>query len=241
MIFYDSNVIKSKSETLTNPCCFRIWKQKIDAEDCLRCCSFQNFALLLVSPKRCVRTSGTYLLLIYYYFIWKPNISNLFVIFLYLNYRTMRDMAQYTKIAPAGRIDRLLNFNQRLSQTPASAQHLTDWSLSLEPKLVQIPARILPYPQIMFGANKKWVFLIHNYCFQYQLNNFFFIIFLRVKTDERADWQSEFRNNAMACCVDLKRWYVITPSRCRKEAEDFVKALQRAGNGMKFTIANPRL
>lgn len=45
----------------------------------------------------------------------------------------------------------------------------------------------------------------------------------------------------MAHCIDLKRWYLITPSRARREAEDFVKALQRAGNGMRFQIANPRM
>lgn len=44
----------------------------------------------------------------------------------------------------------------------------------------------------------------------------------------------------MAQCVDLNRWYVITPARARREAEDFVKQLQRAASGMRFKIANPR-
>lgn len=45
----------------------------------------------------------------------------------------------------------------------------------------------------------------------------------------------------MAHCIDLKRWYLITPARARREAEDFVKALQRAGSGMRFNIGNPRM
>lgn len=44
----------------------------------------------------------------------------------------------------------------------------------------------------------------------------------------------------MAYTIDLKRWFLITPARARNEAEDFVKALQRAGTGMRFTISNPR-
>lgn len=63
----------------------------------------------------------------------------------------------------------------------------------------------------------------------------------RVTTNARADWTSEFRNNAMAMSIELKRWYLITPNRGKKEAEDFVGALQRAGRGMQFQIARPRL
>lgn len=67
----------------------------------------------------------------------------------------MREMAQYTKVGPAARIDRLLNFNQRLQQSKDSAKHLNDWNLGLDPKLLQIPARILPYPDIVFGNERK--------------------------------------------------------------------------------------
>ena len=75
----------------------------------------------------------------------------------------MREMAQYTKVAPAGRIDRLLAFNQRLQQSNESSRHLTDWSLGLDPELVKIPARILPYPQIIFGNDKRYAF--HLLCY----------------------------------------------------------------------------
>lgn len=68
----------------------------------------------------------------------------------------MREMAQYTKVSPAGRIERLLAFNQRLRQSNDSARHLADWSLGLDPDLVKIPARILPYPEILFGNEKKY-------------------------------------------------------------------------------------
>lgn len=69
-------------------------------------------------------------------------------------------------------------------------------------------------------------------------NNF---VISRVKTNNRVDWTNEFRNNSMAHCIELMRWFLITPARARNEAEEFVKALQRAANGMRFAIANPRM
>lgn len=67
----------------------------------------------------------------------------------------MREMSQHTKVGPAARIERLLKFNQRLQNTPDSLRQLTDWNLGLSPELVKIPARILPYPEIVFGNGKK--------------------------------------------------------------------------------------
>lgn len=67
----------------------------------------------------------------------------------------MREMSQYTKVGPAARIDRLMAFNQRLRNTPDSIRQLTDWNLSLSPDLVDIPARVLPYPEIVFGNGKR--------------------------------------------------------------------------------------
>lgn len=67
----------------------------------------------------------------------------------------MKELSQHTKIGPASRIDRLLQFNRRLANTPESLRHLTEWNLGLEPELVKIPARVLPYPDIVFGNGRK--------------------------------------------------------------------------------------
>lgn len=67
----------------------------------------------------------------------------------------MKELSQHTKIGPVSRVERLLQFNRRLANTPDSSRHLTEWNLALEPELVKIPARILPYPDILFGNAKK--------------------------------------------------------------------------------------
>lgn len=128
----------------------------------------------------------------------------------------MRELSQHTKVGPSSRCEKLIAFNRRLAAAPKSAKHLTDWKLALDPNLVKIPARILPYPDLLFGNDRK------------------------AATNIRADWTSEFRNNSMFRSIELKRWHLITPVRCKKEAQDFVGQLQRAGRGMQFLIANPR-
>lgn len=42
-------------------------------------------------------------------------------------------------------------------------------------------------------------------------------------------------------CIELKRWYVITPARAREETNNFIEALKRAGRGMQFNLGNPRV
>lgn len=67
----------------------------------------------------------------------------------------MKELSEHTKIGPASRIDRLLQFNRRLANSEDSSRHLNDWNLELHKELVKIPARILPYPEILFGNGKR--------------------------------------------------------------------------------------
>lgn len=67
----------------------------------------------------------------------------------------MKEINRYTKIGPDSRIERLLKFNERLRNCPESMEPLSRWNLELESNLVEIPARILPYPQLVFGNNRK--------------------------------------------------------------------------------------
>lgn len=66
----------------------------------------------------------------------------------------MKDVAQYTRIGPHARVDRLQRYNQRLNTNEASVRILKDWNLQLDNKLVQVPGRELPAEAIFFGGNK---------------------------------------------------------------------------------------
>lgn len=70
------------------------------------------------------------------------------------NFRLMADVAQYTRVAPDARMERLLAFNRRLNGTPDSAAVFREWNLTLEENLVEVGGRTLPREPILFGNGK---------------------------------------------------------------------------------------
>lgn len=66
----------------------------------------------------------------------------------------MKELGQYTKIGPGMRMERLLAFNRRLNDSAESRGVLDRWNLELDRELIKIPARLLPFPKLVFGANK---------------------------------------------------------------------------------------
>lgn len=69
------------------------------------------------------------------------------------NFRLMADVSQHTRVGPPGRIQRLLQFNQRLHTTPDSTRVFTEWNLRLDDSLVEIKGRVLANENIIFGNN----------------------------------------------------------------------------------------
>lgn len=67
----------------------------------------------------------------------------------------MKDVANYTRIGPAARVDRLLKYNQRLNTCAESVGVLRDWDLKLDSKLVTVPGRELNPESVDFGDNRS--------------------------------------------------------------------------------------
>lgn len=62
-----------------------------------------------------------------------------------------------------------------------------------------------------------------------------------VELGTRVDWTAEFRTRSMFHSVELKRWYLVLPSKAINEAKTFLKSLQQAARGMFFTIEDPKM
>lgn len=67
------------------------------------------------------------------------------------DFNLTRAVAQHTRIDPTRRIQKLLEYNRRLSSTPASTAILTEWNMRLDPNLVELPARVLPIENIIIA------------------------------------------------------------------------------------------
>lgn len=69
--------------------------------------------------------------------------------------RTMKAMADHTKMGPPARIQKLLLFNKRIEDAQRTAPTLREWNLELDPNLVTVKGRILPYENIVYAGDKK--------------------------------------------------------------------------------------
>lgn len=74
----------------------------------------------------------------------------------FIAYSLMKDVAQYTRIGPSARVDRLQRYNRRLNTCVESVTILKEWNLKLDTNLVKIQdARELNMESIIFGGNKR--------------------------------------------------------------------------------------
>lgn len=102
------------------------------------------------------------------------------------NRQLMSALAEHTRVNPKSRIEKLLQFNQRLYSVPEITAEFDRWNLQLDKKLVEVPARILDDEFIYIGKGKS------------------------VK-GENADWTKGLRSNEMFVQTDLIDWFIIFP------------------------------
>ena len=66
-----------------------------------------------------------------------------------------RDLSNHTRLKPEDRVKKLLKFNQRIQQTPASLKVLNDWNMGLSLDLLKVPGRELSREMIIFGDGEQ--------------------------------------------------------------------------------------
>ncbi|XP_026300664.1 aubergine isoform X4 [Apis mellifera] len=133
------------------------------------------------------------------------------------NFHLMRTLAEYTRVSPAARIDKLMVFNRRLRGNPSIVRELDEWNLHLDEKLVDVPARFLQPEKIVLGSGRT------------------------VSAGQFADWTRELHNKPLYNIARLTNWVVICMGRMRRDVERFIQTLKESASGMGFRIDNPRL
>lgn len=109
------------------------------------------------------------------------------------NQRLMRPLANYTRVNARQRMEQLLQFNQRLSQHNKINVELKQWNLSLEKKLVEVPARIL---------EKEIIYTNPGRAIEY--NN--------------GDWTRSLRRQLYSVAT-LTDWFVVYPRRNQQDVD----------------------
>lgn len=67
----------------------------------------------------------------------------------------MKAMSQYTRMEPAMRVRKLMDFNSRLNRSPESLAVLKEWNFELERDLVSLNGRVLRNEKIVFANRIK--------------------------------------------------------------------------------------
>ena len=116
------------------------------------------------------------------------------------NFKLMSALAKFTRVSPADRIKKLMDFNSRLSGVPEIREELTSWSLQLDNQLVNVPARIFPSDKIITGSGDTTV-------------------------PFNANWTNDIKSKHLKNAGRLDDWVVIVPSRCTRELNVNTKLL----------------
>lgn len=132
------------------------------------------------------------------------------------NFRLMSSLAQYTRLNPKSRIDKLMSFNNRLHDTPTVVQEFSEWNLQLDNKLLDIPARQLAPEQLMFGGNQYITAL-------------------------KGDWSREMQNKRCLIANQLQDWVIIITERDQQVLEKFIITLKKVSLGVSFRVDSPQV
>ncbi|CAK1545910.1 unnamed protein product [Leptosia nina] len=134
------------------------------------------------------------------------------------NFQLMRSMGTHTKIGPEQRIQKLLQFNRRLTQTKEIVAELGSWSLKLSNDLVRFKGRQLPPENIVQGNNAKYP-----------------------AGDTTEGWTRDMRSKQLLTVAQIPSWVVLTPVRQQKDAGGFVELIMKTGAGCGFRLPRPEI
>ncbi|XP_070495735.1 uncharacterized protein [Chironomus tepperi] len=132
------------------------------------------------------------------------------------NFQLMKAMADYTRMDPKKRVERLMKFNDRMLSTQKSAEIFDQFQTKLQPRLVELTGRQLDQETILFGNGKT------------------------AKNDYRVDWTNPMKMNEMYANESLQRWGIIFPSRAANDTRTFLKLLEEVAHGMRYEMKAPK-
>ncbi|XP_052126257.1 piwi-like protein Siwi [Frankliniella occidentalis] len=132
------------------------------------------------------------------------------------NYRLMQELAVHTRMDPGKRIQKLMDFNQKLLTNQQAVAKLKMFDMSLENNLVTVDGRVEVAEQIICGGNGT--------------------------TKKTHDWTRDLRGKPLLTPKILDYWVVLVPTQLHADTMSFITAgLQVAASGMNFNMHDPQI
>lgn len=132
----------------------------------------------------------------------------------------MKDLAVHTRIGPDKRRETMENFLNQINRSPKVKEVLGPWNMTIQPKLMDVPARELRAERLEARDSQG-----RPYPIDYDIKS--------------ADWSRAMRDINLLNPVHMESWLMIYPSRSSREASSLADCLTRVGNGMGMKIAKP--
>ncbi|XP_045478662.1 piwi-like protein Ago3 [Harmonia axyridis] len=133
------------------------------------------------------------------------------------DFRVMKDVAAYTRVTPAQRVNCLRTYIQNVSKSAEAQQILGDWGLKLEESTIQMEGRLLGNETILFGDNKEF------------------------RCGNNADWTRALSDHKTTLPIDLLTWVVFYTNRDKNSAAKFAETMTRIGSALGCIIKRPQL
>ncbi|XP_046398495.1 piwi-like protein Ago3 [Ischnura elegans] len=130
------------------------------------------------------------------------------------DFRLMKSVAVYTRIAPEQRHRSLLNFVKSVNETPKAKALLADWGLSLSPETMELNARELDVEDIIVGGGS--------------LRN------------TKADFGMDICKREVIHAIHLENWVLLHVQNQTDTANEFVRLSKRFGPTMGIQVHEPR-
>ncbi|XP_071093957.1 piwi-like protein 1 isoform X1 [Haliotis cracherodii] len=132
------------------------------------------------------------------------------------DFQVMKDVAVHTRIPPDDRVARLLSFRNRLERNEQARQEVENWDFQFSEALVEVSGRLLRPEPIIHGGNTRFFY-----------------------NPQHAEWSSSVRGKKLLVTVALSNWVVLSPSRYKHLAVDFVQTLKMVGPPMDMRFSPP--
>lgn len=133
------------------------------------------------------------------------------------NFQLMKAIAEYTRMDPKRRVQKLEDFSKRLNTTEACRNQFKAFQTEFQPEPVSLSGRQLKQETMLFGNGKTSV------------------------NDDRVDWTNSMKVNPMFQNEPLLRWGVIYPRRCEADTKTFLRLLAEVARGMQYDMREPKL
>ncbi|KRT80752.1 hypothetical protein AMK59_5119 [Oryctes borbonicus] len=133
------------------------------------------------------------------------------------DFRIMKDVAQFTRITPAQRLQALKKYVNNVKTNEKARKILSDWGMNIENATIDLNARILTPEIIIFGEG------------------------VRHQSDHKADWTGQLSRSTVLGPVDIHSWTIVFAEKDSRVARDLADNMVRLAPSLGMEIRKPRM